>query len=145
MSNLDFDEDHLSQGQATIPLSRLEALNDKLLFVQDRYTQKLIANDPDLNHSMIRHTHLNRLTNITRWEAFIFQLKTYRDYAIVETFTDEESYDEGAWFKLNSLTRNEELAIHDSIDGWKLKQLQLKSRSVTIDEPQQKKKNWLGF
>jgi len=139
------DDDSIIQGQATIPLSRLQSLNDKLLFVQDRYTQGLIAEDPTLNLSMIRHTHLNRLTNITRQEAHVKILETKRDYAILEIFTNEEDYDEGAWFKINSLTRNEELAIHDSIDGWKLKQLQLKSRSVTIEETQAKKKNFFGF
>ena len=89
---------------------------------------------------MIRHTHLNRLTNITRREARVKILETKRDYAILECFTDEEEFDEGAWFKINSLTRNEELAIHDSVDGWKTRQLQEKQKRVNItDEPPPKK------
>jgi hypothetical protein len=145
MSSLDFDEtDSLSQGSATIPLTTLQNLNDKLLFVMDRFTNDQIQKDPTLNLSMIRHTHLNRLTNITRLEARIKTLETKRDYAILEIFTNEEEYDEGAWFKLNSLTRNEELSIHDSIDGWKMKQLQEKSRRLNITEEPPPKKGFFS-
>ena len=147
MSGLqDYDEDipNLGQGSIQLPMSVINNLQRDVLFTQDRYTNNQIALDPALNISLIRLSHLNRLTNISRREAEIKVLETKRDYAILEMFTDEEEYDSGLWFKLNSVTRNEELGIHDSVEGWKLKQLQTKPKEVTYSEKPPEKKGFFS-
>jgi hypothetical protein len=138
MSQYD-DEENLNQGQVTVPLGNYQSMSNNLLFLQDRYTSTVISNDPVLGDSDIRGTHLNRTTNITRREAEVFQLLSARDYAIKEAQLDEEYYSATVMFKISSAIRNEQLAIHDSIDGWKTKQLLTKEKKISYtDQPDKK-------
>jgi hypothetical protein len=148
MSNLERDPDYdASAGNVSmnLPLDKIQNLQENNLLVIDQFTTGQIMDDPLLAGSEIRQSHLLRLTNITRHEAGTDILRIERDYMVKEMFMHEDDFDAGAGFRIQSQIRNEQYAIHDSIDGWKAKLLKSKPREITINEPQQKKKGWFGL
>lgn len=130
----DDEYESVNQGSATIPLTTLQAMNRDLLFVQDNFTLRRVLDNPDTNIASIRGSHLNRLTFISRKQAMIDNLESDLDYAILETFTEEEEFDSGLWFNIKSIKRNEKLGINDSVDGQKIKALVEKRRSTEYHE-----------
>jgi hypothetical protein len=136
-----------SQGNVNfnLPFDKLHTLEENNLLVIDQWTTGQIVEDPLLAGSEIRQSHLLRLTNITRHEAGTDMIRIERDWGVVEMFMREDDFDAGAGFRIQSEIRNEQYAIHDSIDGWKAKLLKTRPREVTINETQPKKKGWFGF
>lgn len=140
----EYDPSH-GTVSVNLPMEKIQNLQENNILVLDQWNTRQVAEEPLLQNSLIRMTHLNRLTNITRHEAGTDMLRIERDYGIVEMFMREDEFDTGAGFKLQSQVRNEQYMIHDSIDGWKAKLLKSHPREVRIEEVQQKKKNFLGF
>lgn len=144
MSSEDMEEGSLNQGHATVPISTLNALNRDLLFVQDNQAYRKIVSQPETNQLAIRQTHLNRLTFLTRKEVAIDNLQSDVDYAIIETFTEEEDFDAGLWINFKSIKRNEKMGVHDSIDGQKIKALIEKRKEIKYTEGDGARKKILG-
>lgn len=145
MSYDDLDYDNVNQGSATIPLSALQVMQRDLLFVQDNFTLRRILANPDTNIASIRGSHLNRLTFLSRRQAQIDNLESDLDYAILETFTEEEEFDSGLWFTLRSIKRNEKIGINDSVDGQKIKALVEKRRYHEYAESPSDRKKIAGI
>lgn len=146
MSYDEFDEsENVQRGSVTVPLSTLQSMQRDLLFVQDNFTLRRIINTPETNLAGIRFSHLNRLTFLSKREAMIDNLQSDLDYGILEIFTEEEEFDSGLWFNLNSVKRGEKIGIHDSIDGQNVRALVEKRRSVEYNETQPKKKGFGGI
>lgn len=138
------DNETISQGTVTQPLSGFERRLENYLFTNDRAFLRMILNDVDLHSSFPRHTPLNRLTNITSDLAEILNLETESDYTILEMFMNEDEYDSGKWMKIASVIRTEKLAAHDPVNGWKLERLKIAQRRITVDDGEPKKgRGWL--
>ncbi len=145
MTNIDTDdEENLNYGHATLPLATLQNLQDKILYVRDRDHDLQIMNDPSTRSSGIRQSHLIRLGNINRRQADVFNLQGDVLYGIKEAFTSEDDYNDDTWFKYESIKRDEQFAVFDSVDGWKLKQLQLKPKEIRVEEGPPKKKGFFS-